>query len=41
MTQEEKIRCPWCLSFEDYIRYHDEEWSVPVHEDRKGSILSF
>jgi DNA-3-methyladenine glycosylase I len=35
MTQEEKIRCPWCLSFDDYIRYHDEEWGVPVHEDRK------
>ncbi|MCQ3972484.1 MAG: DNA-3-methyladenine glycosylase I [Anaerolineae bacterium] len=35
MTQEEKIRCPWCLSFEEYIRYHDEEWGVPVHEDRK------
>lgn len=35
MTQKEKIRCPWCLSFEDYIRYHDEEWGVPVHEDRK------
>ncbi|MCQ3973365.1 MAG: DNA-3-methyladenine glycosylase I, partial [Anaerolineae bacterium] len=35
MTQEEKLRCPWCLSFEDYIRYHDEEWGVPVHEDRK------
>ena len=35
MTQEEKIRCPWCLSFEEYIRYHDEAWGVPVHEDRK------
>ncbi len=35
MTQKEKFRCPWCLSFEDYIRYHDEEWGVPVHEDRK------
>jgi DNA-3-methyladenine glycosylase I len=35
MTQKEKLRCPWCLSFEDYIRYHDEEWGVPVHEDRK------
>ncbi len=35
MTQAEKIRCPWCLAFEDYMRYHDEEWGVPVHEDRK------
>ena len=24
-------RCPWCLG---YIRYHDEEWGVPVHDDR-------
>jgi DNA-3-methyladenine glycosylase I len=32
---EEKVRCPWCLGFEEYIRYHDEEWGVPVHEDRK------
>jgi DNA-3-methyladenine glycosylase I len=31
----EKIRCSWCLSFDQYIRYHDEEWGVPVHDDRK------
>ena len=30
-----KTRCGWCLSFEQYIRYHDEEWGVPVHDDRK------
>lgn len=30
----EKFRCPWCLKFEQYIRYHDEEWGVPVHDDR-------
>lgn len=28
-------RCPWCLGNEKMIRYHDEEWGVPVHEDRK------
>jgi len=29
-------RCEWCEnSFEDYVRYHDEEWGVPVHDDRK------
>jgi DNA-3-methyladenine glycosylase I len=28
-------RCPWSLnSFEDYIRYHDQEWGVPVHDDK-------
>ena len=32
---EEKIRCPWCLSFDQYIQYHDEEWGVPVQDDRK------
>jgi len=32
---DEKIRCPWCLSFDQYVRYHDEEWGVPVHDDRK------
>jgi len=31
----EKIRCPWCIKFDQYIRYHDEEWGVPVHDDRK------
>jgi DNA-3-methyladenine glycosylase I len=28
-------RCPWCGNDELYIKYHDEEWGVPVHEDRK------
>lgn len=31
-----KTRCAWCAnSFEDYVRYHDEEWGVPVHDDQK------
>ena len=29
----EIFRCPWCLKFEQYIKYHDEEWGVPVHDD--------
>lgn len=28
------FRCPWCLKFDRYIQYHDEEWGVPVHDDR-------
>lgn len=28
-------RCPWCLGSEQYLRYHDEEWGVPVHNDRR------
>jgi len=28
-------RCPWVdLNKPDYVRYHDEEWGVPVHDDR-------
>lgn len=32
--KKEKNRCPWCLGFDEYIQYHDEEWGVPVHDDR-------
>jgi DNA-3-methyladenine glycosylase I len=28
-------RCPWCLGSREYVRYHDEEWGVPVHDDRR------
>jgi DNA-3-methyladenine glycosylase I len=28
-------RCPWCGSDELYIKYHDEEWGVPVHDEKK------
>lgn len=28
-------RCPWCLINDVEIMYHDEEWGVPVHDDRK------
>lgn len=28
-------RCPWCAGDPLYRKYHDEEWGVPVHEDRK------
>ena len=27
------LRCPWGLSAEDYVAYHDEEWGRPVHGD--------
>ena len=32
---EEKVRCPWCLGSELYMKYHDEEWGIPVHDDQK------
>lgn len=29
-------RCPWVdLTKPDYVAYHDEEWGVPVHDDRR------
>ncbi|OOG23730.1 DNA-3-methyladenine glycosylase [Thioalkalivibrio denitrificans] len=27
-------RCPWCLGFPEYVRYHDEEWGVPCFDER-------
>jgi len=30
-----KTRCAWCLSDPLYIRYHDEEWGVPLHDDTR------
>ena len=28
------IRCTWCGSDPLYVAYHDEEWGVPLHDDR-------
>ena len=29
-------RCSWCpVDDELYCRYHDEEWGVPIHDDKK------
>ena len=30
-----KIRCEWCGDDPLYQEYHDHEWGVPVHDDRK------
>ncbi len=27
-------RCSWCGTDPLYVRYHDEEWGVPSHDDR-------
>lgn len=32
---DEKTRCSWVGLKPHLIRYHDEEWGVPVHDDRK------
>lgn len=33
--KKEIKRCPWTSDDPLMIRYHDEEWGVPVHNDRK------
>lgn len=36
----DKIRCKWCnLKNPAYVRYHDEEWGMPVFQDKK--LLEF
>jgi DNA-3-methyladenine glycosylase I len=30
-----KLRCAWCTADPEYIAYHDEEWGVAVHDDRR------
>ncbi|HEX9593421.1 MAG TPA: DNA-3-methyladenine glycosylase I [bacterium] len=35
MAQDERPRCGWMGDDELMLRYHDEEWGVPVHDDRK------
>jgi DNA-3-methyladenine glycosylase I len=29
------VRCGWATGFDLYVEYHDREWGVPVHEDRR------
>ncbi len=31
----ELVRCPWCGNDPLYVAYHDDEWGVPCHDDRK------
>lgn len=30
-----RVRCPWCGTDPLYVSYHDQEWGVPVHDDRR------
>ena len=30
-----KLRCAWCTADPLYIEYHDREWGVPLHDDRR------
>jgi DNA-3-methyladenine glycosylase I len=35
MTRPTKERCGWATSDPAYVLYHDEEWGVPLHDERK------
>jgi len=30
-----KTRCDWSAGFQEYADYHDQEWGVPTHDDKK------
>ncbi len=32
---KEKTRCRWAMEHDLFISYHDKEWGVPVHNDKK------
>ncbi|MDP9034234.1 MAG: DNA-3-methyladenine glycosylase I [Myxococcota bacterium] len=34
MPTRKKARCAWSGADPRYVAYHDEEWGVPVHDDR-------
>ena len=35
-SKKEVVRCPWSAGGNElYHQYHDEEWGVPVYDDRK------
>jgi DNA-3-methyladenine glycosylase I len=34
-TSPDLHRCPWCAGSPEYVAYHDAEWGVPVHDDRR------
>lgn len=35
MSDEKNTRCPWLDTTKpDYVAYHDNEWGVPVHDDK-------
>lgn len=35
MSKKELIRCAWCGTEQIYIDYHDKEWGIPLHDDRR------
>lgn len=35
MSGRSKKRCPWSGTDPMYVEYHDTEWGIPVHDDRR------
>ena len=36
MSEQNKCRCAWLDATKpDYVKYHDEEWGVPLYDDTK------
>ncbi len=36
MSEQNKCRCEWLDATKpDYVKYHDEEWGVPLYDDTK------
>lgn len=35
MADKQLKRCEWCGDDEQYQAYHDEEWGVPIYDDRE------
>lgn len=31
----DKTRCSWCGTDPIYVKYHDEQWGVPVYDDKE------
>lgn len=34
-TQDGRSRCEWAASSSLMVAYHDQEWGVPIHDDRR------
>lgn len=32
---DKQLLCPWCLGFDSYVDYHNNEWGVPCTHDKK------
>lgn len=34
LRRRDRVRCAWAAGGDEMLAYHDEEWGVPVHDDR-------